>query len=120
MGQSRNARLLKRLRTLCLALPETKEIEAWGHATFRAGKPMFAVLHGKPADPALALIVGHDRQDELLRDPRFFPTPYSAHHGWVSLRLDEPIDWDEIAALLREAYRKVALKRMLAALDGKT
>jgi predicted DNA-binding protein (MmcQ/YjbR family) len=118
MTSSRSAKLLTKLRSLCLALPEAVEVEAWGHPTFRAGKKMFAVFHGKPDEPALALKVGFDRQEELLEDERFFETPYSAHQGWVSLRLDGTIDWEEVGSrLVREAYRQVALKRMLKALD---
>jgi predicted DNA-binding protein (MmcQ/YjbR family) len=110
-------KLLKRLRELVLALPEANEVEAWGHPTFRAGKKMFAACGGVPGNFTLGLGVGHDRQEELLRDSRFFPTPYAAHRGWVSLHLDGKTDWDEVDGLLREAYRKVALKRMLQALD---
>lgn len=65
---------------------------------------------------SLGLKVGFDRQDELLKDARFFPTPYAAHQGWVSLRIDGKTDWNEVKGLLREAYRQVALKRMLKAL----
>jgi len=57
------------------------------------------------------------RQDELLEDDRFYPTPYAARQGWVSLRIDGKTDWDELGQLLREAYRQVALKRMLKALE---
>jgi hypothetical protein len=35
----------------------------------------------------------------------------------VSLRLDDNTDWDEVAGLVREAYRQVALKRMLKEMD---
>jgi hypothetical protein len=35
---------LKRLRSICLTLPEAAEVEAWGHPTFRAGRKMFADL----------------------------------------------------------------------------
>src|SRR5205807_7095634 len=108
---------LKQVRSLCLALPESKEVEAWGHATFRAGKKMFAAFGEGAEGMSVGLKVGHDRQEELLRDGRFFPTPYAAHQGWVSLRIDGTTDWDEVRGLVREAYRQVALKRMLKALD---
>jgi predicted DNA-binding protein (MmcQ/YjbR family) len=111
-------KLLAKVRSLCLALPEAVEIEAWEHPTFRAGKKMFAAFGGEGNELSVALKVGFDRQEELLRDERFFPTPYAAHQGWVSLRLDSSVDWDEVAGLLREAYRQVALKRMLDALDS--
>src|SRR5512147_1372128 len=34
---------IKRLRELCLALPEATEKEAWGECTFRVGGKMFAM-----------------------------------------------------------------------------
>jgi predicted DNA-binding protein (MmcQ/YjbR family) len=61
-----------------------------------------------------------ERQEELLEDGRFFPTPYAARLGWVSLHLDDRMNWDEVALLLREAYSQVALKRMLRELDAGT
>jgi predicted DNA-binding protein (MmcQ/YjbR family) len=109
---------LKRVRGLCLALPEAAEVEAWGHPTFRAGKKMFAAFGELEGVLSLGLKVGHDRQEVLLAADRFFPTPYAAHQGWVSLRIDDRTDWDEVHGLVREAYRQVAVKRMLRALDG--
>ena len=52
----------------------------------------------------------------MLKEDRFFPTPYAAHQGWVSLKLDVNTDWEEVKGLVREAYKQVALKRMLKAL----
>jgi predicted DNA-binding protein (MmcQ/YjbR family) len=109
---------LKQVRSICLALPEAVVVEAWGHPTFRAGKKLFAAFGEGEDGLTIGLKVGFDRQEELLNDDRFFPTPYAAHQGWVSLRLDGKTDWDEVAGLVREAYRQVALKRMLQALDG--
>ncbi len=113
-----HANPLDRVRSLCLALPEAREVEAWGHPTFRAGKKMFAAFGGEAGGFTLGLKVGHDRQEELLKDSRFFPTPYAARQGWVSLTLDGATDWDEVRGLVREAYRQVAIQRMLAALDA--
>jgi len=110
--------VLAKVRSLCLALPETREVEAWGHPTFRAGKKMFAACGQDDGALALGLKVGHDRQDELLSDDRFYPTPYAAHQGWVSLHVGKATDWDEVARLVCEAYRQVALQRMLKALGG--
>src|SRR5262245_30491886 len=109
---------LKQVRSLCLALPETREVEAWGHPTFRAGKKMFAAFGGEAGELTISLKAGYERQDELLKDDRFFPTPYAARLGWVSLRIDSQTDWDEVSGLVREAYRQVALKRMLKALEA--
>jgi predicted DNA-binding protein (MmcQ/YjbR family) len=108
---------LKKIRSICLALPEAREVEAWGHPTFRAGKKMFAGFGEDDEGLTIGLAMGFDRQDELLNDKRFFPTPYAARLGWVSVHIDRNTDWDELAGLIREAYRNVALKRMLKALE---
>ncbi|HLN32792.1 MAG TPA: MmcQ/YjbR family DNA-binding protein [Gemmataceae bacterium] len=112
---------LDRVRAICLALPEACEVEAWGHPTFRAGKKMFAGFgheSGGSNSLALGMKMGFERQDELLEDDRFFPTPYAAHQGWVSLRIDGKTDWAQVRELLVEAYREVAIKRMLKALNA--
>jgi len=118
MNAKADDQALEKVRSLCLALPETKEVEAWGHPTFRAGKKMFAGFGQDEGTLNLGLKVGHQRQEELLKDARFYPTPYAAHQGWVSLKLDGKTDWKEVGGLVREAYRQVALHRMLKALDG--
>jgi predicted DNA-binding protein (MmcQ/YjbR family) len=111
-------KLFRRIRKICLALPEVKEVEAWGHATFRAPKKMFAACGTeKDGSASLGLKVGFDRQEELLLDSRFFPTPYAAHQGWVSLRLQPKMDWAEVTALVTEAFRHVAHKRLIQQLD---
>ena len=112
------AATLKQIRSICGSLPEFAEVEAWGHPTFRAGKKMFAAFGGTDDEMSIGLNVGFERQEELLNDDPFFPTPYAAHRGWVSLRIDSKTDWEEIKGLLREAYRQVALKRMLKELDA--
>jgi predicted DNA-binding protein (MmcQ/YjbR family) len=115
----RHEKVLDQVRAICLAFPETYEVEAWEHPTFRAGKKMFAAFGDHDSDLTLGIKVGFDRQDVLLRNDRFFPTPYAARQGWVSLRLNGKTDWNEIAGLIREAYCQVALQRMLKALDEK-
>src|SRR5260370_31258102 len=108
---------LNQVRKICLALPEAREVEAWGHPTFRAGKKMFAGF-GEDADGlTIGLAMGFGRQEELLNDKRFFPTPYAARLGWVSIHIDGKTDWEELRGLIQEAYRQMALKRMLKALE---
>jgi len=111
---------LAKVHSICLALPEAREVEAWGHPTFRAGKKMFAGFGEDAEGLTLGMKMSYGRQDELLNDDRFFPTPYAARLGWVSLRIDGNTDWNEVGRLLREAYRQVALKRMLKELDGES
>ncbi len=119
MKSAQPSKTLERIRAICSALPEFAEVEAWGHPTFRAGKKMFAAFGEDKIEGAiLGLNVGFDRQEELLRDQRFFPTPYAAHRGWVSIRIEKKADWSEVKTLLIESYKQVALKRMLIALEG--
>ncbi|MBI3925606.1 MAG: DUF1801 domain-containing protein [Armatimonadetes bacterium] len=106
---------LERLRQLCLSFPETRETVSHGHPTFWAGKKTFAV-YGLYS-PSLAFKAGL-RAAELEEDPRFFPTPYMAHAGWASLRLEGDVDWDEVRELLEHGYRQVATQKLKRALDG--
>jgi predicted DNA-binding protein (MmcQ/YjbR family) len=110
--------LLARLRKVCLKLPEVRETIKWGHPTFEAGKKIFAVLDHYDGSPCLAFRVSPERIEAYLRDERFFEAPYSSHRGWLCLRTDRPLKWREIEALVRDSYRQVALKRMLAALEA--
>ena len=51
-------------------------------------------------------------------DPRrFFVPPYVGHRGWLGVRLDVDVDWDEVAAIVADAYRAVAPKTLVAQLD---
>ena len=47
----------------------------------------------------------------------FFRPPYVGHRGWLGVRLDGDIDWDEMAELLTDAYRTVAPKTLAAKLN---
>jgi hypothetical protein len=58
-----------------------------------------------------------ERLPIVLTDERFYEAPSGARHGWVCMHADGRIDWGEVAGLLRESYRQVALKRMFVALE---
>lgn len=116
-----------RLRAICLALPEATERASHGETAFFVGSgKQFACVddhhHGAghlafwcPAAPGV-------QQELIAEDPqRFFRPPYVGHRGWLGVRIDggpdrQP-DWDEVAELVRDAYRQVAPKRLVARLD---
>lgn len=100
---------LERIRGICLAMPETSETVSHGHPTFWAGRKTFAVFG--LYSPSVAFKAGVDLHARLDGDPRFSPTPYMAHRGWLSLRLDEDTDWEETRRLLEHSYRQVATAR---------
>lgn len=59
-------------------------------------------------------------QAELVEsDPeRFFVPKYVGHRGWIGLWLDIDPNWDEVDAVLRDAYRRAAPKTLARLLDG--
>lgn len=112
---------LDELRQLCLALPESAEVEAWGRPTFRAGKRMFVVFEGGQDHPfAMVFKPEPEERPALVGDARFYVPAYYGPSGWLALDFTAaPVDWDEVAELAEASYRQVALKRMLAALDAR-
>src|SRR3954454_5357347 len=107
--------LLARVRKLCLALPETAEVEAWGRPTFRVGtgRKMFCMA----ADDGATITVKADpmEREALLagEDERFYLPAYVGKAGWVGMRLDLPrTPWDEAAELIATSYCLVAPKKL--------
>lgn len=110
--------LLARLREICLPLPECKETLSWGNPTFTAGKKQFAVLDRYHDRWCIAFVTDPQTQRALLKRPGFFPAPYGAKYGWVCRDAEGRIGWKDLERLIVGSYRHVAIKRMLAALDG--
>ena len=111
---------LAELRDVCLAFPESCEVEAWGRPTFRAGKKMFAVFSGTEERPWGVIFKPEpDERPALLQDRRFYVPAYFGPGGWLALDFAtrKRVDWGEVADLVDSSYRQVALKRMLKALE---
>ena len=112
------------LRRLCLALPEVTERLSHGEPTwFVRDKTSFVTTADHHHDDRLAFwcAAADGVQEDLVASApdRFFRPPYVGHRGWLGVRLDVPVDWDEIAALVDGAYRCVAPSRLIAELDGR-
>ncbi len=113
-------KVLTRLRRTCLALPEAFETTSFGHPTFKAGKTakkIFAVFENYRGEDTICLKATLEDQALLVLDPRFFVAPYIGKHGWTSMRTAGALDWEEVEDLVRESYRLVASKSMLAKLE---
>lgn len=117
-------RPLTRLRKLCLALPEAHEVEAWGEPTFRVRNKLFAMYaapenHHGAGRPAVWCKVAPGNQALMVRaEPRrYFVPPYVGPSGWVGIWLDREPDWAEVGDLMRDSYRLVAPKKLVAVLD---
>ena len=100
------AAVLAKLRKICERLPGASETITFGHPTFQVGRKTFAVLEEYKGELGIALKVEKVLQSVFLNDERFFLTPYSGKHGWVTLRIHAaPLDWKEIRALVEGSYR---------------
>lgn len=121
-GQSREeGRALDALRAICGVLPESVETRTFGHPTFQAGKKRtYVVLDDHERPDMLCLVFKADlaEQARLVDGEVFFPCKFGAKHGWTSMRVDARTDWAQAKELVVASYRRVALKRMVAALDG--
>ncbi|MFT8242848.1 MmcQ/YjbR family DNA-binding protein [Roseomonas sp. BN140053] len=111
--------ITRKLRAICLALPEAAEKETWGRPTFRVRDRIFAMERHDDGRPAAWCKAPPGSQAVLVgADPdRFFAPPYVGPKGWIGIHLDAQPDWEEVAGLLRRSFRLVAPKR-LAALAG--
>jgi predicted DNA-binding protein (MmcQ/YjbR family) len=111
---------LQRLREMCLALPEAIERETWGEATFRVREKIFAMAGEDHGRLSMSCKAPPGAQEVLVgADPaRFFVPPYVGRNGWVGVRLDGAVDWDELAGLVADSYRMTAPKRLAARLDA--
>ena len=109
---------LARLRKTCLAYPEAVEVEQFGSPWWKAGKKSFCIYGSSDGHVGASFNVSPEEQSLLLEDPRFYRTGHIGQHGWTSMRFDERIDWPLVEELVEVAYRRVALKRMLKALDS--
>jgi len=114
-------RTLGRLRKICLALPETTERLSHGAPTFfvRGKRAFLMVLTNHHGDGRFALwcAAPEGMQAMLVEaDPeRFFVPPYVGHRGWLGVRLDRGLHWDELAGIAEDAYAVVAPPRLVEA-----
>ena len=109
---------LERVRELCLALPETNERLSHGSPCwFIRDKRCFVMyLDDHHGDGRLALwCAAPEGMQRALVDSapeHYFVPPYVGHRGWLGVRLDRDLAWDEIAGAIEDAWLEVAPKRL--------
>ncbi len=110
---------LDRLRTICLALPEAHEVEAWGEPTFRIKNKLFAMRaspnnhHGQGREAVWLHCAPENQRELIAMDPtRYFVPPYVGKSGWVGVWIDKRAPWRDIVPLIYDAYRRVAPKKL--------
>ena len=117
--------LLSRTRAICLALPAVTERLSHGTPTFFVGDRAAFVYawmegHHDLGFPHLWCAAGPGQQEVLVaaEPEHFFRPPYLGHRGWIGLRLDGTVAWDEVAEVCEDAFRVVAPRRLVAELDS--
>ena len=102
---------LGRLRAICLAFPEATERETWGEQTFRVREKIFAMGN---AD-AISCKAPPGAQEALIESnpARFYRPAYVGSKGWIGIRFDGGVDWDEVAFLVQQSYEMTAPKKLL-------
>lgn len=128
------AKIVDRLRSICLSLPEAYEETAWVGTRWMVRKRNFAhvvaIEDGWP--PAYARAAGSDGIVLTFRvsaldygafgeaDPRFFQAEWSTLWGTkvVGLKLGKTVDWGEVEALVTESHRLLAPRGLASSSSG--
>jgi hypothetical protein len=117
-------RALERVRAIALALPDVEERLSHGAPTFfyRGKKTFVMFMDDHHGDGRLALWCHAPPGVQALlvtEEPeRFFVPAYVGHRGWVGVRLDLDVDWDEVGGIVIDAYKMVVPPKVAAALDA--
>jgi hypothetical protein len=107
---------LERVRRICLALPDASERASHGGPAFfiRDKRSFVTYMDHHHDDGRLALwcASSSDVQQMLAtsRPEQFFVPPYVGHLGWIGVRLDRDLSWDEIERVIADAHRVVAAR----------
>ncbi len=104
----------RRLREICLELPETTETLTFSHPTWQAARKTFCVLDRYQGVDCVCFKTTLDQQKILLKDDRYFAAPYGGKMGWTCARIDDAIDWNAVEEHVIESWRLFANRRMLA------
>lgn len=104
---------IERLNAVTDGWPEVAESrDGFGHTVFKVGRRSLAILGGEEGRAYLALNVDRETQRFLIERGGFERTPYIGQHGWTTHEVTGTTDWAHIGQLLREAYRRIAPKRL--------
>ena len=116
---------LDRLRSIVLSLPEVSERLSHGATCFFFRERPVCYFHDRHNDDRVSLwcpAPPGSREILVASDPaRYFTPPTSARGAfstWIGVFLGvAEVDWEEIAAILDQAFRLVATRAAIAELD---
>ena len=125
MDATSNDKVLVGVRGICAALPEVTERLSHGAASFFVlNKTAFVNAwidgHHDRRFPHLWCAAAPGMQQTFIdaQPATYFRPPYVGHRGWIGIRLDTSIEWDEVAEVCEDAYRAVAPARLIRLLGN--
>ena len=114
------AKVLQRLRKICLALPEAHEQQAWAGARWCIRKRSFAHVLAVDSKDGTTIVLTFRSSGAELEALRGSGHPFFKP-GWgdtvVGMVIDAGVDWAEVGELLTESYCIVAPKKLAAQVD---
>lgn len=108
--------MLRKARETYSRLPKIEEkIDGFGHFVVQVNGKSFLIMGDgeKGLAPGMNIKSDKETQQLLIAQGHFFKTPYIGQHGWVSIKVDQIHDWDEIGQLVVEAYLRQAPKNVV-------
>lgn len=118
-----SAEAIHRLRTICMTLPEATERLSHGTPSFYVqGKRCFAMFvddhHGDSNVGAWCAALPGVQQSLIEEAPEwFFKPPYVGHRGWIGIRLDRNLSWEELEEYVIDAFIAVAPPKLSARIE---
>lgn len=111
----------RRLRTICLALPDAYEEAAWKGVRWMVRKRTFAsVLAIDDADGTRSVVVVFRSDGDELEVLRHAGPPFR-FLGWgrgaIGMTIDDDTDWAEVRELLTDSYCVMAPRKLAALVD---
>ncbi|MCW2968567.1 MAG: hypothetical protein JWM71_2339 [Solirubrobacteraceae bacterium] len=103
---------IEQVRAVCLALPDVSERASHGRPAFFRGKRQFVHYmdrhHGDEHETLWCAAPEGMQQALVEGEPdHYFRPPYVGHRGWIGVRLDTGLAWDNVAAAIEDAYDRV-------------
>ena len=72
---------LKKVREICLALPDTKETPTWGQPHFRVGEKIFCGYGESDGRRVMSFKLERSHAEIVVEDPRFRRAKYVGRYG---------------------------------------
>lgn len=111
---------IERLREICLRFPGATEKSFGGHTapSFRVRDKLFVMTSEDGTSMTCKAPPGEQAMLVASDPDRYFVPAYVGNKGWIGIRLDPRLDWDEISEIAEDSYRMTAPKKLSAELDN--